>query len=98
MTPFMYPYHADPFDYFRPTFDYLRHLSLNNSLYVSEETPIGVGPFHVFFNYISLVFNITLLSRFLLILAIIFDGFLKKIGLKSNNFFIYTLVKLTKIK
>jgi hypothetical protein len=97
MTPFMYPYHADPKDYFRPSIDLISFLANKNSLVVKSFTPIGVGPFHVFFNYISLIINYTPFSWVLLIMSTLFDGILGLVGLKSKNFFIYTLVELKKI-
>ena len=71
-VPFMFRYHEDPFDFFRPTHFYLNQILLDNS-FKSNITLIGAGPIYVILEIIFRHLKFTSVKLFFFILFYFFD-------------------------
>jgi SAM-dependent methyltransferase len=85
-VPFMFRYHKDPLDIFRPTHQYINELLKKD--YEVEVTLIGAGPFLVIAEIVGKYAKLKFLKILLVIIMIIFNKIAKRFSKDFDNYYL----------
>lgn len=85
-VPFMFRYHEDPKDYFRPTHHYLTRI-LEKEGFEVETYLIGVGPIKVISEILLRYLKFNFLRSIVLILLLFFDKFINFFSKDFKNYY-----------
>jgi SAM-dependent methyltransferase len=86
-VPFMHRFHSDPYDYFRPTHEYLQKIFIKSGFEDIKINIIGLGPFAVISEILHQYFKFKLLKLLFFFIFIVLNKIIKKFSKDYYTFY-----------